>query len=222
MDAVSRVSEIKHPIEKLLKIGAQALLDHELIATMLGLGTKDEEAAQLAIEVVEVFDQTSTTELFKKLCEVQGIGDIGAGKILASLEFARRRSTTAGLKVSKAADLVPWISYYAVKQQEHFLAITLNGANEVISVRCVSVGLVNCTQVHPREVFVDAISDRACSIIVAHNHPSGELKPSNADIEVTKRLVEAGKILGISVLDHIILNAKGGYLSLRDEGGIWF
>jgi len=222
MTSISQLHKLDRPREKLLNLGARALLDHELLATMLGRGTRGKEVLELSKDILSVVDQTPLDELFDKLCKVQGIGSARASQILASLEFARRRIRPEGFKIGKASDLVPLISHYASKQQEHFLNVTLNGANEVISVRCVSVGLVNCTQVHPREVFADAISDRACSIIVAHNHPSGDLKPSSADIEVTKRLIEAGKILGISVLDHIIVAGKGGFLSLREEGNVWF
>ena len=95
--------------------------------------------------------------------------------------------------------------------------ISLNGANEVIGNRVVTVGLLNSSQIHPREVFADVISDRAASIILAHNHPSGVLKPSPDDIAITEQMIEAGKILGISVLDHIIITKKG-YISLKEKG----
>ena len=119
--------------------------------------------------------------------------------------------------IQRAEDVLPLISYIASKKQEYFLCVSLNGANEVIGNRVVTVGLLNMNQVHPREVFVDAISDRAASVILAHNHPSGVLKPSPDDIATTKQLVDAGKILGISVLDHIIITKKG-HLSLKERG----
>ena len=106
--------------------------------------------------------------------------------------------------------------HYADRRQEHFICVSVNGANEVIATRVVSVGLVNKTQVHPREVFADPITDRASSIIVAHNHPVGDLTPSKVDIEITKQLKSAGEILGIRVLDHIIFNEKG-YCSLLEK-----
>ena len=115
--------------------------------------------------------------------------------------------------------MLPLISYIADKKQEYFLCLSLNGANEIIGNRIVTVGLLNANQIHPREVFVDAISDRAASVIFAHNHPSGVLKPSPDDIAATRQLVKAGKILGIAVLDHIIITKKG-YLSLKQKGFI--
>ena len=105
----------------------------------------------------------------------------------------------------------------ADKKQEHFICLSLNGANEVIGNRVVTVGLLNSSQVHPREVFAEVISDRAASVILAHNHPSGVLKPSPEDITINQQLVDAGKILGITVLDHIIIT-KNGYLSFKEAG----
>ncbi len=100
------------------------------------------------------------------------------------------------------------------------MGISLNGANEVIEKRIVTVGLLNTCQVHPREVFADVITDRAASVILAHNHPSGELKPSDSDLKIHEQLMQAGKILGISVLAHIIVTRKG-YYSFQEEGLIW-
>ncbi len=116
---------------------------------------------------------------------------------------------------------MPLLAPVAGKQQEHFICISLNGANEIIENRTITVGLLNKTQVHPREVFADVIADRAAAVILAHNHPSGELKPSESDLKIHEQLVEAGKILGISVLDHIIV-AGDRYHSLREEGTISF
>ena len=105
---------------------------------------------------------------------------------------------------------------YADRKQEHFICISINGANEVITTRVVTIGLVNKSQVHPREVFADPLTDRASAVIVAHNHPSGRLEPSAEDIELTKQLQESGKTLGIAILDHIIFNQKG-YFSFLEQ-----
>jgi DNA repair protein RadC len=105
----------------------------------------------------------------------------------------------------------------ADRKQEHFLCISLNGAYEVIAVRTVSVGLVNKTQVHPREVFADPLTDRATAIIVAHNHPTGNLTPSKEDIAITRQLKSAGEILGIKLLDHIIFSHKGYYSFMENN-----
>ena len=111
------------------------------------------------------------------------------------------------------------IQHYADRKQEHFLCVSLNGSNEVIAVRIISVGLVNKTHVHPREVFADAITDRASAVIVAHNHPSGNVEPSKEDMEITKQLKSAGEILGIKLLDHIIFN-RINYFSFLEKSEI--
>lgn len=103
------------------------------------------------------------------------------------------------------------IQHYADRKQEHFLRISINGANEIMNVRVVSIGLVNKSHVHPREAFADVISERASAVIVAHKHPQGELKPSNEDFQITKQLKDTARVLGLSLLDHIMINAKGYY-----------
>ena len=118
--------------------------------------------------------------------------------------------------ISFPPDVLPLIRHYADRKQEHFLCISLNGAKEVIATRTVSVGLVNKTQVHPREVFADPITDRASAVIVAHNHPSGALTPSKEDFEVTRQLKKAGETLGIRLLDHIIFNHNSYYNFLEN------
>ncbi len=138
-------------------------------------------------------------------------------RIAAAFELARRRIRPEGLKITFPPDVLPLIRHYADRKQEHFLCLSLNGANEVITSRVVSVGLVNKTQVHPREVFVDPITDRAAAIIVAHNHPAGSVMPSPEDIEVTEQLKAAGETLGIRLLDHIIFNQKEYYSFLEKD-----
>lgn len=115
------------------------------------------------------------------------------------------------MKINCAKDVLPLVSDIAGKQQEYFLCISLNGANEVIGKRVVTIGLVDKSPVHPREVFADVIADRAAAVIFAHNHPSGELQPSEADLHMHDQLTEAGKILGLRVLDHVIVTRKGYY-----------
>ena len=134
------------------------------------------------------------------------------------MEFARRRIKPEGAKIETPADLLPHVRHYADRKQEHFLCATINGANEILNIRVVSIGLIDRTPVHPREVFADALSDRASAIIVAHNHPAGSLEPSAFDVEVTKQLKAAGAVMGIALLDHIIFN-RSGYFSFLERGG---
>jgi len=136
---------------------------------------------------------------------------------VAAFELARRYLLGERPKIRKPQDILPYVQPYIRRKQEYFVCITLNGAGEVIETRVVTVGLLDSAQIHPREVFADALADRAAGVILVHNHPSGNLEPSPEDIAITRRLVEAGKLLGIEVLDHIIISPSG-HLSLKERG----
>jgi len=217
LKTIKDIPNFDRPREKLAAKGPEALSDSELIAILLGSGVKGKDVFQVARAILRKLDSKKEKVDVKTLVSIEGVGFAKACQIIASFELARRRLLKESIVIQKAEDVLPLISYIAHKKQEYFLCISLNGANEVIGNRIVTVGLLNANQVHPREVFVDAISDRAASVILAHNHPSGVLKPSPNDITTTKQLVEAGKILGISVLDHIIITKKG-HLSFKEKG----
>lgn len=202
---------LDRPREKLFARGALALSDFELMMVMLGKGSRSRSVWDLAREVLKTFDAPQPDQDLRHLLAIPGIGKAKAATLAAALEFARRRLQPQGFKLVSPIDALVLVRHYADRKQEHFLVITLNGANEVIAHRLITVGLVNRSQVHPREVFAEAITDRASAIIVAHNHPSGSLQPSIADMEVTHRLKSAGALLGIPLLDHIIFTAKGHY-----------
>ena len=193
--------------------------DLELLAILLGSGTKGHEVITVADSLLKVLDRTDSRPGLEELEQIEGMGPAKATLILAALEFARRRIRPEGLKISFPPDILPLIRHFADRKQEHFLCVSLNGANEVIQTRVVSVGLVNKTQVHPREVFADPITDRASAVIVAHNHPAGGKSPSQEDREVTQQLKSAGETLGIRLLDHIIFDRKG-YYSFLEKGEI--
>jgi len=127
--------------------------------------------------------------------------------------------TAPDIKVTMPGDLVPLLKKYASKRQEHFLAVTLGGTQNVLRVNLVSVGILNRTLIHPREIFYRAIKDNACALILAHNHPSGDLNPSREDKDATDRLVKAGKLMGIEVLDHLIIS-KAGFYSFKEKGDL--
>lgn len=217
MKKISDIPKLDRPRERLLQKGAEALSDHELLAILLGSGTKKYDVMNVAERVLKTIDGNDGKPTLEELQKTEGIGLAKATLIAAALEFTRRRIRPEGLRISFPADCLPLIQHYSDRKQEHFLCISINGANEVIKSRIVSVGLVNRTQVHPREVFADPITDRASAVIVAHNHPSGELLPSKEDIEITKQLKSAGETLGIRLLDHIIFNHKG-YYSFLEKG----
>ncbi len=217
MKDIKDIPHFDRPREKLAMHGAEALSDPELLAVLLGSGSPGKNVFQIAHSIMRKIDRSGKNLDLKDLLAIEGVGFAKACQILAAFEFARRRLFRDLVVIQNVRDVLPLISHIACKKQENFVCISLNGASEVIGNRVVTVGLVNSTQIHPREVFADVISDRATAVLLAHNHPSGALKPSTDDIAVTKQMVEAGKILGISVLDHIIITKKG-YLSFKEEG----
>ncbi len=219
MKNIKDIPRLDRPREKLAKQGPEALSDPELLVVLLGSGVPGKNVFQIAHSILQQIDRDGKKLDVKSLMNIDGVGVAKACQIMAAFEFARRRLFRDLVVVRNVQDVLPLISNIADKKQENFICISLNGANEVIGNRVVTVGLLNSTQIHPREVFADVISDRAAAVMLAHNHPSGILKPSSDDIVMTKQMVEAGRILGISVLDHIIITKKG-YLSLKKEGFI--
>ncbi len=209
----------ERPREKLLEKGARALSDAELLAVLLGKGSARQDVLSLAAKVVPEIDQKGFRLSVDDLSRFDGIGPAKAALILASLEFARRRIKPDGFKISQPSDLLPLVRHYADRRQEHFLCASVNGANEIIQIRVVSIGLIDKSPAHPREVFADPITDRASAVILAHNHPAGTLTPSDADLQITRRLKDAGDLMGITVLDHIIFNHKG-YYSFLEHGDL--
>jgi len=206
------------PREKLRERGAAALSDEELVAAILGMGTAGVDLRTLAKRVAGLIQERREGLGLEHLLEVPGMGLAKAAQILSAFELARRHLLKETSKIACARDVLPLLADIAGKQQECFVCISLNGANEVIEKRLVTIGLLNQSQVHPREVFADAIADRAAAVIFAHNHPSGGLQPSDSDLQTHNQLAQAGKILGLKVLDHIIVTRKG-YFSFQ-EGGL--
>ncbi len=214
---INDIPQEDRPREKLLRKGAPALSDQELLAVMIGKGTPGMDVMTLAKKLARVIDEKGLDVQVKDLTFLAGVGDAKATQILAAMEFARRRIKPEGAKIETPSDLLPHVRHYADRKQEHFLCASINGANEILNIRVVSIGLIDRTHVHPREVFADALSDRASAIIVAHNHPSGGLEPSVSDIKVTAQLKAAGLVIGIGLLDHIIFD-RNGYYSFLESG----
>jgi DNA repair protein RadC len=214
---IDMIPKHDRPREKLLAKGAHALSDQELLAVLLGKGTPQMDVMTLAAKIARVMDEKGLDVRVDDLTGFYGMGTAKATLIRAAIEYARRRIKPEGVKIETPADILPLIRHYADRKQEHFLAISINGANEVLNVRVVSIGLIDRSPVHPREVFADVVADRASGLIVAHNHPSGSLEPSSADAEATQQLRQAGEIVGIQLLDHIIFN-RTGYFSFLESG----
>ncbi len=217
MKKIKEIPKSERPREKLLENGASFLNDHELLAIILGKGSKKHDVLALSRKIVKVIDEKGLDLKVKDIIEIDGIGTAKATAICAAFEFVRRRIKPEGMKLKFPVDVLPLIQHFADRKQEHFLCISINGANEVMNIRVITIGLVNKSHVHPREVFADVISERASAIIIAHNHPSGDLTPSDEDRKATLRLKEASKILGIKLLDHIIFNMKGYYSFVEND-----
>lgn len=209
--------EFSRPREKLKERGPGALSDTELIAVILGSGSKDMDVMRLASKIAKLVSEKKGILALEELLEIGGVGLAKAAQILSGFELARRYIAGDNPVITAPEHVLPLLSDIADKQQEHFICISLNGANEVIEKRLVTVGLLNNCQVHPREVFADVITDRAASVIFAHNHPSGELTPSESDLKFQEQLTRAGNILGINIIDHIIIS-KRGYYSFQENG----
>lgn len=184
---------------------------------LIHTGTKGRSAIQLASALLREAGPNLGRWGLAELTRFPGVGEAKACQILAALELARRHFQRGPGRIEKPEDALPYFASIRDRKQEHFLSLTLNGAHEAIECRVVTVGLLTSSLVHPREVFADAIADRAAAVIFAHNHPSGNPEPSGDDLALTRQLVEAGKILGIEVLDHLIVT-KTAYTSLRERG----
>ncbi len=217
MRSIKDVPVEQRPRERLLTQGAAGLSDQDLLAVLLGRGTAQHDVLSLARQLVAVIDDRGVTLSPEDLLAIEGVGPAKAALISAAFEFVRRRIRPEGVRISQPSDVLPLLQHYADRRQEHFICVSLNGAHEVLQTRVVTIGLVDQSHVHPREVFADPIADRASAVIIAHNHPSGQLTPSSEDRAVTQQLKVAGEVLGIQVLDHVIFSSRGYYSFAEHE-----
>lgn len=217
MVKMQKIYKKDRPREKLKHKGSQALSDFELLQALIGSGNKQADVSKIAKETLKLIRNNGVNITYEQLEQVTGLGSAKITEILAAIELSRRYLADSEQPIIdsavKAAEI---LNYLKDKKQENFIVLSLDGANRLIARRTVTVGTLNSSLVHPREVFADVIADRAAGVIVAHNHPSGTLVPSDADIQVTKRLQESAKLLGINVLDHIIIT-KSGFYSFSDK-----
>ena len=212
MNSVFKIREIpkvERPREKLIEKGPQNLKDEELLAILLRTGTKEKNVLELARQVLKKFPKKKFLKLkYDDLIKIKGINSAKACTILATVELAKRILKVGEEtlpKIESIRDVIAHFSYLREKEREHLAALYLNARNEVIFKKHLFVGTLNANICHPREIFKIALEKNAVSIILIHNHPSGDPQPSKADIEITKRIIEAGKIMGIDVLDHLII-----------------
>ena len=203
------------PREKLNRKGAESLTDIELLQAVIGSGGKDNDFKQIAKNLSITIDRVGAENLkIADIKEIKGIGDAKATVVFAALEFWRRKFLKQVRPViDNTEKAVEQFGFIRNKKQEYFVMLTLDGARRLIKTHTIFVGTLTNTLVHPREVFVLAIEDRANSIIIAHNHPSGSLTVGDKDKEVTKRIKETGEIIGIRLDDHIII-AGNDFVSL--------
>ena len=177
-----------------------------MLMAIIGSGNKQADVGKIAREVLKILRQKGGDVSYDDLRGVVGLGEAKIPVILASLELAQRYLLDSDQPIIDSPEkVVELLADIRDKKQEYFVCLTLDGANRLIAKRVVTIGTLTASLVHPREVFADAIADRAASIIVAHNHPSGSLEASQADREVTNRLRQAGELLGINLVDHIII-----------------
>lgn len=220
--------EADRPREKLMNLGRQSLTNAELLAIILGGGNKEKNAVELAKEIL-LSVGNNLSELsklsYKDFCNrFKGIGPAKAISIVAALElgYRRRQSTTLQRPIiNSSTDAYDAIAHYLLeKDVESFFVMLLSNNNKLIRVVPISHGGINETLVDRKIVFKVALENNAVKIILAHNHPSGEIKPSQADINTTRTIVEAGKIMSIQVLDHLIIGEDDRYYSFLDNGMI--
>lgn len=215
--------EQSRPRERLMEYGTEALANHELLAILLRTGTRQENVMQLALSVLGSFDDLFMFKhaTMEELTVIKGIGQAKAIELLAAIELGKRISRSSQMKegtVTSASVVGEMLlEELGGLHQEQVVALYLNTKNEIIKKETIFIGSLNSSVAHPREIFRGAVRYAAARVIVAHNHPSGNPEPSEADIAFTKRMIEAGAIVGIELLDHLVIGERT-YISLKEYG----
>ena len=203
------------PREKLQARGAEALSDYELLMAIIGSGTQYADVTKLAREVQKLLKEKGSELAYEDLLNVKSLGPAKATNIMAGFELWRRQFEVSERPIIDSPEkAVEQLVDIRDKKQEYFVCLTLDGANRLIAKRIITIGTLTASLVHPREVITEAITDRAASIIVAHNHPSGSIEPSQADRDITERLRQASELLGISLVDHVVVT-KSAYAIIK-------
>ena len=212
----------ERPRERLKKVGVDNLSLAELLALVIEKGKRGENVLTIAQNLISHFGNLENIKKasIEELCQVKGIGFATACKLKASFKLGEKAQTTStkyGQKIESPKDVFELLKNdLGDKKKEHFKVLSLDSRNKLISIDDVSIGTINANLVHPREVFKTAIQHLAVSIILVHNHPSGDPEPSEDDLEITKRITKVGKLIGINVLDHIIIT-KAKFFSFKDK-----
>ncbi len=210
MKKIKDIDKIDRPREKLKAKGPGALSDFELLQALIGSGNKQADVSQIAKDIKKLLQTHGLDVSYEQLEQIRGLGSAKITELLAAVDLSKRYLVESEQPILDSPEkVVEQLADIRDKKQEYFICITLDGANRMIAKRTITIGTLTASLVHPREVFADAITDRAASIIVAHNHPSGSLSPSKADREITLRLQKAGELVGIKLIDHIIATKTG-------------
>jgi len=217
---IKDLPEFERPREKLILKGPQNLKDEELLAILLGTGVEGKNVIEVAKQILRKYSKKRLLKMrYEDLSKIKGIGPAKACTILAAQELIKRalkiQDETLPI-INSVKDVIAQAVYMRDKTREHFMTIYLNARNEMIFKKPMFIGTLNASLVHPREIFQEALKQNAASVILVHNHPSGDPEPSQDDLEVTKRLTEAGKIMGIDVLDHVIIT-KTKFFSFKEK-----
>lgn len=206
------------PREKLKRLGVEGLKDEELLALILRTGYKGKNAMGIAKNLLDKYKTKSFIDItYSDLRKIKGIGEAKAAEIVAAIEFAKRCLKKPIGRIKSAEDIIPYVIELRDRKKENFVVLYLNAKNVVIWKEYISIGTLDTSVIHPRDVFAPAIEKKANSLIIVHNHPSGDATSSEDDKNLTKILVKAGEILGIEVLDHIIVT-KESFFSFKEEG----
>jgi len=206
------------PREKLVRSGAATLKDYELLAILLRTGYEGKNALDVAKRLLQKRTIVELAQLpFLELSSLKGVGETRAALLISALEIARRAAETPDIPtITSPREVFHMVSFIKNKRKEHFLALYLNVRQQLISMETISIGTLDASIAHPRDVFGPALQHNASSVIIVHNHPSGDSGPSHEDLILTKRLKYAGKILGINLIDHIIVADKN-YTSMKEQ-----
>lgn len=215
---IKDLPKVERPREKLLRYGPEKLSNSELLAILLRIGRPGQNVVEIAQQILQKCGAQNLPKLtLKELVNLPGIGPVKACEIIASFELGKRLLQGKQAEIYlKPKDVWEELRDLRDYKKEHFVIFYLDSRNQEIKREIISTGSLNANLVHPREVFEPAVRNLAAQIILAHNHPSGDPEPSEDDLEITKRLVEAGKILGIEIVDHIIV-VKNGFLSFKEK-----
>lgn len=216
---IQDMPRVERPREKMMRYGPEKLGEEELLAILLRTGIRGKNVLDLAGELLRRFGRGEIVKAgFAELRAAPGLGPVRSCEILAAFELGRRylNGKKAGIYL-KPRDIWEELRDVRGEKKEHFVVFYLDTRNQEIKRDIVSIGTLNYNLVHPREVFEPAVKNLAASVIVAHNHPSGCLEPSDEDLALTKRLSQAGKLLGIELLDHVIVT-KEGFMSFKQKG----